>query len=112
MQISYQSRGRGIVLKLKGRLDLEHVSRLTAEVRDAMVHKPAFIILNMIDVLDLSSTGIGRIFHLLNECERRNIQLVISDPSAVTEYVLDLAQMTDVFAIYRSDEEALKELDA
>lgn len=75
MQISYQSRGRGIVLKLKGRLDLEHVSRLTAEVRDAMVHKPAFIILNMIDVLDL-------------------------------------AQMTDVFAIYRSDEEALKELDA
>lgn len=75
MQISYQSLGRGIVLKLKGRLDLEHVSRLTAEVRDAMVYKPAFIILNMIDVLDL-------------------------------------AQMTDVFAIYRSDEEALKELDA
>lgn len=65
----------------------------------------------MIDVLDLSSTGIGRIFHLANECERRNIQLVISDPSAVVEYVLDLARMTDVFSIYRSDDEATNQLE-
>ncbi|MCB1171301.1 MAG: STAS domain-containing protein [Leptospiraceae bacterium] len=107
MEITVQKRGNARILKLKGRLDLEHVGRLGEEVTEARRETARFIILNMIDVTDLSSTGIGRIYNLMKECETEGIRVLISDPSAVVEYVLDLARMKDVFRIFPSDEQAL-----
>lgn len=107
MEIGVQKRGNVLILKLKGRLDLENVGRLNERVTEARGQAARFIVLNMIDVTDLSSTGIGRIYNLMKECELEGIRILISDPSAVVEYVLDLARMKDVFHIFPSDEQAL-----
>ncbi|MEQ8353154.1 MAG: STAS domain-containing protein [Leptospiraceae bacterium] len=110
MRIEVQHLDRSSVLRLKGRLDLEHVARLSEAVTEALNQSKRFIVLNMIDVSDISSTGIGKILTLARECESRGAALAISDPSAVVDYVLDLARMKDIFSIYPNDEEALKHL--
>ncbi|HBS04595.1 MAG TPA: hypothetical protein DEA96_06510 [Leptospiraceae bacterium] len=110
MQIEVRNLERASILNLKGRLDLEHVARLSESVMEALNRSQKYIVLNMIDVTDISSTGIGRILQLSRECESRGAALALSDPSAVVEYVLDLARLKDIFQIYASDQEALEKL--
>ncbi len=110
MQIDVRNFDRASVLSLKGRLDLEHVARLSESVMEALNRSQRFIVLNMIDVTDISSTGIGRILQLSRECESRGAVMALSDTSAVVDYVLDLARLKDIFQIYGSDQEALEKL--
>ncbi len=96
------------MLRIKGRLDLESVARLTESVQQALNESARYIILHMIDVTDISSTGIGRILQLSRECENRGASLCLADNSAVVDYVLDLARLKDIFQIFPSVEEALQ----
>ena len=96
-----------VVFKLMHRIDLEQIQELNQKFQEFLEDNHRFFVLNMIDVKDISSSGIGQVldmFHRLDACCGR---LVLSDLSAVCEYVLDLARLTDIFPTYRNDAEAI-----
>ena len=61
----------------------------------------------MADVTDISSSGIGKLLQIKKDCELKGRILLLADISPVTEYVLDLARLTDMFDICKTEAEAL-----
>ncbi|MCB1174897.1 MAG: STAS domain-containing protein [Leptospiraceae bacterium] len=105
IETSYQK--NVVLFKLNGRIDLEQISLLESTFGEHLDKGYTRFILNMVDVRDISSSGLGKILSMFKRLELSNGRLALSDLSAVSEYVLDLAGLADVFPTYRSDEQAL-----
>ncbi|MCB1165767.1 MAG: STAS domain-containing protein [Leptospiraceae bacterium] len=110
MRIESEKRGQVMVLKLQGRVDLENVSELLSAVRTHLAEGEKNFVLNMIDVTDISSTGIGRLLEISKEVQLVRGRLGLSDLSQVVEYVLDLARLSDIFEIFPNDKSAVEAL--
>ncbi|MCB1317611.1 MAG: STAS domain-containing protein [Leptospiraceae bacterium] len=108
MKIDRREENGILILKLTGRFTLEQVPIMTEIVDSAIEAGDRFIILNMLNITDISSSGLGKIMGISRSLELRNGRLALAEPSPVVEYVLDLARMLDVFPVYRSEEEAIK----
>lgn len=100
------------ILKLAGRLTLEEIHSLEAQTKDLFASGKSRMAINMIDVRDLSSTGIAKILAIKRTLESRGGALVLSDLSPVTEHVLDLAGLMEAFTICKNDAAAIEVLTA
>ena len=114
MDIQTHLEGTVVVIKLTGRMSLDQLPLLSQEVQSHMEEGKLYFVFNMLDVTDISSTGIGRILGIYKELELKHGKLALAELSPVCEYVLDLARLTDIFPTYKSEIEgvlALKELE-
>ena len=101
----------GIVrMRPGGRMTLDQITELDHAVREHLEQGAKKFVLNLSDVTDISSSGVGRLYQLHNTLQTSGGQLCLADLSQVCEYVLDLARMTDVFAIFATEEAAVAEL--
>lgn len=99
----------GIVLfRLAGRLNLEKINDLDNTFTEYINKDFIKYIINMVDVSDISSSGIGKIFSIFKKLDLVGGYLALSELSAVSEYVLDLARLADVFPIYNNDRLAIE----
>jgi len=96
------------VLKIAGRLTLEEVTILEDQTRELLAAGRNRIVLNLLDVRDLSSSGIGGILSIKKALEAKGGALALSQLSAVAEYVLDLSRLKDIFPSFPSDETAIQ----
>ncbi len=106
-----ESHGSIAVLRPVGRMDLGHIAALDEAVHQHRQKGVRKFVLELTDVTDISSTGIGRIFGLHQDLEMNGGRLVLADLSQVVEYVLDLARMDDVFKIFPRVDDAVQELE-
>lgn len=97
-----------VVLKLSGHMSLEDITLIDEQVKEYRKRGHMKFAFNMIDVLNLSSTGISRLLVIHRELESKGGRLVLAEPAAVVDYVLDLAQMKEAFHVYEHEAEALK----
>lgn len=95
------------VFKLSGRLTLEEVSGLDKVTRELAAVGHNRCVINMLDIRDLSSSGLGAIFRLKKTLDAKGGALALSTLSAVAEYVLDLARLKDVFNTFPTDDAAI-----
>jgi len=112
MNIEINQRHTAKVLRVNGRMDLERIAILDDTIQELLDHGCCEFVLNLIDVTDISTTGIQRMLTLLGKIEARKSRLVLTDLSPVCEYVLDLADMTDTFTVFDTEDEALAGLKA
>ncbi len=96
------------VLRLAGRLNHEAVLVLEKTARELLDAGCDRMVLNMIDVKDLGSSGLGKLLQLKKTLELKRGTLVLSDLSPVVEYTMDLAGLQDAFYTYPNDEKALE----
>ncbi len=99
-----------VVLKLVGRLTLEEISVLDRIAKEHMRAGRHRFVLNMVDVRDLSSSGLGEILRLQKSAQSKGGGLALADISSVTAYVLDLARLKDIFQSFPSDDAAVNYL--
>jgi anti-anti-sigma factor len=99
-----------VVLKPVGRLTLEEISELDRQAMELIRAGKDRFVLNMIDVRDLSSSGIAKVLSIKKTLENKGGALVLSELSAVAEYVLDLANLKEAFHVFSSDDAAIKHL--
>jgi anti-anti-sigma factor len=108
MRIQVKRHEKFAVLRLGGRLTLDQIQELDETARSLLLEGFRFFVLNLIDVTDISSTGIGRILSLHRSVEVQKGAIVLTELSAVCEYVLELARLTDVFEIHKREEDAIR----
>lgn len=107
MRIKATRNGSAVTLRLSGRLTLEEIPWLTKSLEEQSGSDIRTYILHMADVTDISSSGIGKLLQIKKDCEVKGRILLLADISPVTEYVLDLARLTDMFDICKTEAEAL-----
>ncbi len=108
MRIQVKRHEKFAVLRLGGRLTLDQIQELDETTRGLLLEGFRFFVLNLIDVTDISSTGVGRILGLHRSVEAQKGAIVLAELSAVCEYVLELARLTDVFEIHKREEDAIR----
>lgn len=91
-------------------MTLDQIADLDFSVRRHLEGGERKFVLNLADVTDISSTGIGRLYQLHTNLELSQGRLILADISQVCEYVLELARMNDVFTIMTSETAAINEL--
>jgi anti-anti-sigma factor len=60
------------------------------------------VLVDLIDVPFMDSTGIGALIALQNAADEAGLKLVLLDPSKRVTQVLDITHLTDVFTVERS----------
>ncbi|MEQ9362975.1 MAG: STAS domain-containing protein [Leptospirales bacterium] len=110
MKIESRTEDGVVVLHAGGRMTLDQITDLDFAVRRHLEGGARKFVLNLADVTDISSTGVGRLYQLHTNLELSQGRMILADISQVCEYVLDLARMNDVFTIMTSEAAAIKEL--
>ena len=110
MELQTRQEGQVTIVRLAGRLDLGSIRLLQDGLKGFLDRGTRVFLLRMVDVTDLSSSGVARLLQLKQSAEAGNATLALLEPSAVVEYVLDLAGMGDQFRRYDDEATALLEL--
>lgn len=107
MKIKAMEHSGVVVLRLTGHMDMGQIGSLKDAIAEHRQTGIRYFILNMIDVTNLSSSGIQQVLAVYRELEMGGGRLVLAELSAVAEYVLDLAGLKDGLPVYEREEDAL-----
>ena len=112
MDIKTEEKDGVAVLRIKGRMDLAEIAFLDERVKTLRAQGLNRFVLNLVDVTEITSSGIGRILNIHRTLEGvEGGGLALADLSPVVEYVLDLARLADVFPTFPQEDAAVAYLN-
>jgi anti-anti-sigma factor len=77
-------------------------------IKSNMQPDTELVVLNMSSISEISSSGIGKLLGLKKSLEASGKRLALVELSPVAAYVLELARLDDMFAIFKEESSALK----
>ena len=96
------------VLSLSGRLDLANGNSLKGEIKEILDKGKSAIHLNLKDLEFVNSSGLGAMVSIMKEIRLRRGRLTLSDMADYVREVFDITQLSHIFEIFPSEEEALR----
>ncbi|MFQ6009197.1 MAG: STAS domain-containing protein [Candidatus Zixiibacteriota bacterium] len=107
MEITVRDEGQATVLVLKGRLDLATGSALKEEVKKLFEKEKTAIHLNLDQVEFINSSGLGALVSIMKEIRLRKGRLTLSNLATYVREIFEITQLTHIFEIFTTEEEAL-----
>jgi len=95
------------VLKLSGRLDLASGSDLKHRIKELFEKECNSFHFNMSEIEFVNSSGLGTLVSVMKEVRLRKGRLTLSDLASYVQEIFDITQLSHIFEIYGSQEEAL-----
>ncbi len=108
MELTQRKTGSVTVLSIKGKINIETSPDLKREVlriADTGVQK---IYLDFSNVDFVNSSGLGSLINLLKELRKKDVAMVIINPSNFIRSLFTLTHLDEIFETYDSIEDALK----
>jgi len=109
MNVQIETRGQITVLHLKGELDSTHCIRERPGVPD-VTESGARVVLDLADVPYINSAGISELVQLAAAANTRGAHLVLAQPSAFVEQVLETTHLDRFFELAPTLDEAVQKL--
>ena len=107
MEIKVREEGPVAVLDLKGRLDLASGSTLKEEIKKLYETNHTAVHLNLTEVEFINSSGLGSLVSILKETRLRKSRLTLSNLASYVQEIFDITQLSHIFEIFSSEQEAL-----
>ena len=107
MDISTKTWENVTVMLLSGRLDLSSGSRLKDEIKKTLATGRTTIHLNLRDIEFVNSSGLGALVSVMKEIRIQRGRLTLSDLADYVQEIFDITQLSHIFEIFTSEEEAL-----
>lgn len=95
------------ILTLAGRLDLASGSELKDQVKELLSKDKTSIHLNLANVEFINSSGLGVLVSMMKEIRLHKGRLTLSSLASYVLEIFEITQLSHVFEIYATDEEAL-----
>ena len=112
MEISKRQEGNIMVLKLTGRLDLASGTTLKQNMKEQFEKSVTSIHLNLEDVEFINSSGLGTLVSIMKEVRLLKGRLTLSNLASYVQEIFDITQLSHIFEIYTTEEEALASFQA
>ncbi|MCP4705555.1 MAG: STAS domain-containing protein [candidate division Zixibacteria bacterium] len=96
-----------VVLSLAGRLDLANGNKLKDEIKGVLDSGKTSIHLCMKDLEFVNSSGLGAMVSIMKEIRLQRGRLTLSDMADYVREVFDITQLSHIFEIFPTEEEAL-----
>lgn len=107
MEINLTESNGVAVLTLKGRLDLSSGSALKEQVKALFNDEKSNVHLNLAEVEFINSSGLGSLVSIMKETRLRKGRLTLSNLASYVQEIFDITQLSHIFEIYATQEEAL-----
>ncbi len=107
MDIQRKDAGNVIVISLSGRMDLGNGNRLKDEVKAILATGKTSVHLNLKNVEFVNSSGLGALVSIMKEVRIHRGRLTLSDMADYVREIFDITQLSHIFEIFPSEEEAL-----
>jgi anti-sigma B factor antagonist len=108
MEISRRDEDMVAILTLSGRLDLANGNKLKEEIKGILENDVTAIHLSLKDLEFVNSSGLGAMVSIMKEIRLRRGRLTLSDMADYVREVFDITQLSHIFEIFPSEEEALR----
>ncbi|MCK5127727.1 MAG: STAS domain-containing protein [candidate division Zixibacteria bacterium] len=107
MEIQVNEEGKTKILSLEGKLDLANAAKLKESVIALLNEGKTQIHLNMKQVDFINSSGLGALVSLMKEVRVHKGRLTLSDLAPYVNEIFEITQLSHVFEIYKTNDEAL-----
>lgn len=112
MEITVQHDGNIAILRLKGRLDLASGTTLKEKVKELFAQEKIRLHLNLVEVEFINSSGLGALVSTMKETRLRKGRLTLSNLASYVQEIFDITQLSHIFEIFPTEEEALSSYQA
>jgi len=110
MEIEIKKGEKAVVVSLKGRMDAVTAPELEKKVGGLINEGANCFIINLGDLVYMSSAGLRVILVLAKKLKPGNGKLLISDLTGVVKEVFDVSGFATILQIYETEDEALKQI--
>ena len=107
MEFQRKEEGSVVVLKLSGRLDLASGATLKDEIKNLSKSEQTLIHLNLEEVDFINSSGLGVLVSIMKEIRMQKGRLTLSNLVSYVQEIFEITQLSHIFEIFTSEEEAL-----
>ena len=107
MEITKNQSGTVTILRLNGRLDLASGATLKEEAKREFDNGTVKLHLNLAQIDFINSSGLGALVSLMKETSLRHGRLTLSDLAAYVKEIFGITQLSHIFEIYPTEEEAV-----
>ncbi len=107
MDIKRKDKDNVTVLTLSGRLDLGNGNKLKECVKEILDSERTSIHINLKEVEFVNSSGLGSLVSIMKETRLNRGRLTLSDMADYVREIFDITQLSHIFEIFQTEEEAL-----
>lgn len=107
MDVDVRRSGDASVIRLAGEIDMLTTPTLRARVTEELQEGPSILVLDMLAVEFLGSSGLALLVEALDESRNRSVALRLVADSRPVSRPLQATGLTDLFDMYSSVEDAL-----
>lgn len=107
VEISTEKIAAGVVIRLKGDVDMNTSSLVRSAVGEAF--KPGgsrALLINLSGVRYMDSSGIATLVEAMQTCMKQGMRLRLVDPSPPVRDVFELARLSSIFEIFANMDDA------
>jgi len=108
MELTRRNEDMVVVLTLTGRLDLANGNKLKDEIKAVLDSGSTAIHLSMKELEFVNSSGLGAMVSIMKEIRLQHGRLTLSDMADYVREVFDITQLSHIFEIFSTEEEALR----
>ncbi|HHI03323.1 MAG: hypothetical protein DRP51_06840 [Candidatus Zixiibacteriota bacterium] len=108
MELNRRDEEMVVVLSLTGRLDLANGNKLKDEIKTVLDSGKTAVHLCMKGLEFVNSSGLGAMVSIMKEIRLRRGRLTLSDMADYVREVFDITQLSHIFEIFPTEEEALR----
>jgi anti-sigma B factor antagonist len=108
MQINSRKNSEAIIFDISGDIDLYNAPEIVNMINKLTEENKYNVILNLKDVFYIDSSGIGALISGLLDLKERQSELKLINVNDFVKKVFVLTNLTSLFDIYGSEEEAIK----
>jgi anti-sigma B factor antagonist len=107
VEIIRQDIGAVSVLHVSGRLDLAGGTMLKEQVKKILGSNVMAVHINLNNVDFINSSGLGALVSTMKEVRLVKGRLTLSNLASYVQEIFDITQLSHIFEIYKTEEEAL-----
>jgi anti-sigma B factor antagonist len=107
LDITTDRAGDGIVITVRGELDMQTVGRLRAALAQALADDGGAVVVDLSEVEFIDSTGLAALLNALRRLTRAGRRMALVPGDGPVRRILVLTRLDSTFALHGSPEEAL-----
>jgi anti-sigma B factor antagonist len=107
MDIQMREQEGVAILSLSGRLDLASGATLKEQIKRLAEKEGNQVHLNLAEVEFINSSGLGALVSIMKEIRLLKGRLTLSNLASYVQEIFEITQLSHIFEIYATEEEAL-----
>ncbi|MCD4825634.1 MAG: STAS domain-containing protein [Phycisphaerae bacterium] len=101
-------RDKTAIVDVVGDIDLHHSTALQTELIDVLSEKPELMIVNLVGVSYMDSSGVASLVKLLSRSRRLEIPLKLVSLQDRVRSIFEITRLDTVFQIFDTEEQAME----